>query len=230
MRHKVAGKQLSRNTAHRRAMRRNMARSLFQHEAIKTTEVKAKELRGFAERMITLAKSGTLHARRQVISEMGDGIMADDDGNILDLSVVQKLFDEIAPRYATRNGGYTRIIHLSERRIGDAGTQVLLQLVEADSKSSSGDGSSKRQRRAAKRIEAAKVEESDQAAKVEQPANETPAEEAPQSAEAEDKNPPSRNELGDVCREEHDQLRRPCLTAAIVIEREGMKTDESCVF
>ncbi len=187
MRHKVAGKQLSRNTAHRRAMRRNMARSLFQHEAIKTTEVKAKELRGFAERMITLAKSGTLHARRQVISEMGDGIMADDDGNILDLSVVQKLFDEIAPRYATRNGGYTRIIHLSERRIGDAGTQVLLQLVEADSKSSSGDGSSKRQRRAAKRIEAAKVEESDQAAKVEQPANETPAEEAPQSAEAEDK-------------------------------------------
>lgn len=187
MRHKVAGKQLSRNTAHRRAMRRNMARSLFQHEAIKTTEVKAKELRGFAERMITLAKSGTLHARRQVISEMGDGIMADDDGNILDLSVVQKLFDEIAPRYATRNGGYTRIIHLSERRIGDAGTQVLLQLVEADSKSSSGDGSSKRQRRAAKRIEAAKVEESDQAAKVEQSANETPAEEAPQSAEAEDK-------------------------------------------
>ena len=187
MRHKVAGKQLSRNTAHRRAMRRNMARSLFQHEAIKTTEVKAKELRGFAERMITLAKSGTLHARRQVISEMGDGIMADDDGNILDLSVVQKLFDEIAPRYATRNGGYTRIIHLSERRIGDAGTQVLLQLVEADSKSSPGDGSSKRQRRAAKRIEAAKVEESDQAAKVEQSANETPAEEAPQSAEAEDK-------------------------------------------
>ena len=181
MRHKVAGKQLSRNTAHRRAMRRNMTRSLFQHEAIRTTEVKAKELRRFAERMITLAKSGTLHARRQVISALGDGIMADDEGNILDNTVVQKLFSEIAPRYATRNGGYTRIIHLSERRIGDAGKQVLLQLVEADAKSSSSEGSGRRQRRAAKRVEAAAAQESPQSAKAEQASDKATEQEAPAS-------------------------------------------------
>ncbi len=107
-----------------------MAQSLFQHGAIRTTEPKAKELRKFVERLITIAKKGTLYARRRVIAEMRDRAMADNDGEIQDQSVVQKLFSEVAPRYANRAGGYTRIIHLAERRIGDAGSQVLLQLVE----------------------------------------------------------------------------------------------------
>ena len=130
MRHGIAGKQLSRSTSHRKALRRNMASSLIQHGAIRTTEVKAKELRGFVEKLITVAKKGTLHARRQVISTLNDRLMADDKGEILDKTVVQKLFSEVAPSYANRQGGYTRIIHLAERRIGDAGRQVMLQLVE----------------------------------------------------------------------------------------------------
>jgi large subunit ribosomal protein L17 len=132
MRHRNAGKQLSRNTSHRKALRRNMAASLFEHGAVRTTEVKAKELRPFVEHLITVARRGTLEARRQVIAEMQDRFMADKEheGELLEKTVVQKLFDEIAPRYVDRPGGYTRIIRLSERRIGDAGNQVLLQLVE----------------------------------------------------------------------------------------------------
>ena len=107
-----------------------MAASLFEHEAIRTTEAKAKELRRFVERLITIARSGTLHARRQVISMLQDRIMVNQEGEVLEKSVVQKLFDEIAPRYANRPGGYTRIIRLAERRIGDGGKQVVLQLVE----------------------------------------------------------------------------------------------------
>ena len=158
MRHRVSGKQLSRSTAHRTAMRRNMAMSLFQHGAIRTTEVKAKELRRFVERLITVAKKGTLHARRQVIAAMNDRLMADDSGEILDKTVVQKLFDEIAPKYANRPGGYTRIIRLADRRIGDAGKQVLLQLVEeasAEGEAKPRSTSSRRRRLAAKRRQAA---------------------------------------------------------------------------
>ncbi len=132
MRHRKAGKQLSRNTAHRKALRRNMAACLFEHGAIRTTEAKAKELKGFVEKLITVARKGTLAARRQVLATLNDRFMADkeNDGELLDKTVVQKLFDEIAPKYVNRPGGYTRIIHLAERRIGDAGKQVLLQLVE----------------------------------------------------------------------------------------------------
>jgi large subunit ribosomal protein L17 len=109
-----------------------MAASLFEHGAIRTTEAKAKELRGFVEHLITVARRGTLAARRQVIAELRDRSMADKEHEyeLLGKTVIQKLFDEIAPRYADRPGGYTRIIRLSERRIGDAGQQVLLQLVE----------------------------------------------------------------------------------------------------
>jgi len=84
------------------------------------------------EKLITLAKKGTLHARRQVIALLGDRAMVDKDNpdELADMTVVQKLFNEIAPRYADRQGGYTRIIHLPERRIGDSGQQVLLQLIE----------------------------------------------------------------------------------------------------
>ena len=156
MRHRVSGKQLSRTTSHRKTLRRNMAASLFQHGAIRTTEAKAKELRRFAERLITIARKGTLHARRQVISLLQDRAMADADGEIEDQSVVQKLFNEIAPRYADRPGGYTRLIRLGERRIGDAGTQVILQLVEESVGSGGSDssGKSRRKTRAEKRRQA----------------------------------------------------------------------------
>ena len=130
MRHRKVGKQLSRSTPHRKALRRNMAASLIQHGAIKTTAPKAKELRRFVEKIITIARRNTLHARRMVVAMMNDRDMTDNDGEFLDKTVVQKLFTEVAPRYANRPGGYTRIIRLSERRIGDAGSQVILQLVE----------------------------------------------------------------------------------------------------
>jgi large subunit ribosomal protein L17 len=134
-----------------------MAASLIQHGAIRTTAPKAKELRGFVEKIITIAKRGTLHARRMVIAEMGDRAMTDNAGEFLDKSVVQKLFDEVAPRYADRPGGYTRIIRLDETRIGDAGSQVILQLVEEGpgEKSGTETRTSRRRRRATKRHQAA---------------------------------------------------------------------------
>ena len=172
MRHRVAGKQLSRNSAHRKALRRNMAASLIQHGAIRTTEPKAKELRRFIEKIITTARKNTLHARRQVISALRDRAMTNNEGEFEEKTVIQKLFDEVAPRYAARPGGYTRIIRLAERRIGDAGSQVLLQLVE-EAKSGEGEApakTSRRRRRAAKRYQVAD--------KGEQPAAEAaPAEE-----------------------------------------------------
>jgi large subunit ribosomal protein L17 len=156
MRHRVAIRHLSRTASHRIAMRRNMAESLFQHGAIRTTEPKAKELRRFVEKLITTARRGTVHARRLVRAEMGDRIMVDDKGDVQDKTVLQKLFSEIAPRYANRPGGYTRIIRLSDRRIGDAGVQVLMQLVESTSAGDAGQEaarSSRRRRRAGKRRE-----------------------------------------------------------------------------
>ena len=158
MRHRMSGKQLSRTTSHRKAMRRNMAGSLFEHGAIRTTEAKAKELRRFAERLITIAKAGTLHARRRVIALLGERkLPREDDGQAQTVTVVQKLFDDVAPRYVDRPGGYTRIIRLAERRVGDAGRQVLLQLVEetAATSSDAASGQGRRRRRAAKRHEAA---------------------------------------------------------------------------
>jgi large subunit ribosomal protein L17 len=189
MRHRMSGKQLGRTTSHRKALRRNMAVSLFEHGAIRTTPVKAKELRRFVERLITLARKGTLHARRQVIAALGrDRALLDDEGELAEKTVVQKLFDEIAPRYEDRPGGYTRIIHLPERRIGDGGGQVILQLVEeATGRAGESEaGTSRRKRRAAKRHEAlagvapapeAEAEEPDEQEEGEpaEPADETDA-------------------------------------------------------
>jgi len=156
MRHRSATKHLGRSSSHRRAMRRNMAASLIQHEAVRTTEPQAKHMRRFVERLITLAKKGTLHARRRVIAELSNVPMVDQEGEPTGQTVVQKLFDEIAPRYADRPGGYTRIIRLAERRIGDAGSQVLLQLVEETSAAATEkETTSRRKKRATKRIAAA---------------------------------------------------------------------------
>jgi len=156
MRHRKDGKKLNRTTSHRKALWRNMAASLFQHGAIRTTEPKAKQLRRFVEKLITTAKKGTLHARRQVIATLTDREIFDEEGQATNQTVVQKLFTEIAPRYADRPGGYTRIIRLAERRIGDAGRQVILQLVEeaGETEPSESGGSSRRQARATKRHDA----------------------------------------------------------------------------
>ena len=131
MRHRVAGRQLSRTSEHRLAMRRNMVASLFEHETISTTMPKAKEVKGFAEKLITLARRGTLAARRRAIAMLNDrAIYEDRDGqNVRTGTVVGKLFSEIGPRYLDRPGGYTRIIRLSKKRLGDNGQLVLLQLV-----------------------------------------------------------------------------------------------------
>ncbi len=180
MRHRVQGKQLSRTTSHRKALRRNMAAALFQHGAIRTTEAKAKELRRFVEKLITIARQGTLHARRRLIAELGERDLFDDEGDLLEGTLIQTLMDEIGPRYTGRDGGYTRIIRLAEHRIGDAGTQVLLQLVEegagTESTGAAGSGgSSRRKQRAAKRYQMAAAARKDAQGSA-KPADESPAE------------------------------------------------------
>jgi large subunit ribosomal protein L17 len=134
MRHRVAGRQLNRTKEHRLAMRRNLVASLFQHETISTTMEKAKEVKPFAEKLITLAKKGTLPARRRAIALLGNRDIIDyQDGNAVRKgTVVGKLFSELGPRYLDRPGGYTRIIRLSLRRLGDNGKLVLLQLIGAE--------------------------------------------------------------------------------------------------
>lgn len=136
-----------------------MAGSLFEHGAIRTTTVKAKELRPFVERLITIARENTLAGRRRVIAMLQDRFMAGEDGELQEKTLIQKLFTEIAPRYVNRPGGYTRIIRLSDRRIGDGGEQVLMQLVEESAPpAAAGTPStgSRRRRRAVQRQQAAK--------------------------------------------------------------------------
>lgn len=117
MRHKVTGRKLGRDTGHRRAMYRNLVTDLLDYEKITTTEAKAKEVRGLAEKMITLSKKGGLHSRRQALSF------------IIDKKVAEKVFTELAPRYAERPGGYTRITKLGPR-LGDGAAMVQLELVK----------------------------------------------------------------------------------------------------
>jgi len=124
MRHRVAGVKLGRSKDQRNALRRNLIKQLFEHERIKTTSAKAEAVRGQAERLITLAKLGNqageakmVHARRLAASRLNDP------------KAVKKLFDDIAPRYVDRPGGYTRIIKMGPRH-GDAAEIVILELVE----------------------------------------------------------------------------------------------------
>ena len=132
MRHRVAGRHLNRTSEHRLALRRNMVASLFEHETISTTLEKAKEVRSFAEKLITLGKKGTLPARRRAIAMLNNrAIYVEENGKMVKKgTVVGKLFSEIGPRYLERSGGYTRIIKLPKCRLGDGGKLVLLQLVE----------------------------------------------------------------------------------------------------
>ncbi len=135
MRHLKAGRRLSRNASHRLAMFRNLAMALFRHERIITTVAKAKEVRPFIEKLITLAKQNTLHARRQVLSRLGPPSKAEvhpsDDKDKHDPThVIIKLFRDIAPRYLDRPGGYLRVLKRHERRLGDAGPTAFLELVK----------------------------------------------------------------------------------------------------
>lgn len=135
MRHLKSGRQLSRNSSHRWALMRNMITSLLREEKIQTTDPKAKELRRWVERVITLGKQGSLHARRQVLSI------------VQDKTVVRKLFDTIGPRFKDRPGGYTRIIKLGIRR-GDAAQMALIELVGSEGeKEAAGRGKKRRRAR-----------------------------------------------------------------------------------
>ncbi|MBN8582393.1 MAG: 50S ribosomal protein L17 [Anaerolineae bacterium] len=124
MRHSVAGYRLGRTKSSRIALRRNLIKQLFTHERIQTTKAKAAAIRGDAERLITLAKNSAdasadqkVHARRVAVSKLGDN------------QIIKRLFDEIAPRFASRNGGYTRVTKIGPR-LGDAAEMVVLELVE----------------------------------------------------------------------------------------------------
>jgi large subunit ribosomal protein L17 len=118
MRHQKAGKKLSRTSAHRRAMFRNMATALFLNERIETTQAKARALRPVAERLITLARRGDLHARRLAA------------GRLTDPAVLEKLFTDLASRFRNRAGGYTRILKLG-RRLGDNAPLAVIELLDA---------------------------------------------------------------------------------------------------
>jgi large subunit ribosomal protein L17 len=126
MRHRVAGKRLGRSKGHRTAMRRTMVTQLFEHERLRTTETKARAIRGQAEKLITLAKRGVaagdsyeVHARRRAAA------------NLNSPDIVRKLFNDLAPRYENRPGGYTRMLKLGPRK-GDAAEMVILELVDRE--------------------------------------------------------------------------------------------------
>lgn len=121
MRHLRSGRKLNRSSSHRKALLRNLVTALLLHERLRTTEAKAKELKRFADKMVTLGKRGTLHARRRAL-QIG-----------YSESVVRKLFDELAVRYRERPGGYTRIMKLGPRP-GDGAEMALIELVDAQIK------------------------------------------------------------------------------------------------
>ncbi len=120
MRHRKKGRQLGRNTKHRKALYRNLVTSLLEHERIETTEAKAKELRGITDKMVTLGKLGTLHARRRALQVLRTK------------ETVEKLFNDVSVRFRDRQGGYTRIIK-TRRRPGDGAELVAIEIVEKQS-------------------------------------------------------------------------------------------------
>jgi len=119
MRHRMSGRKLNRTSSHRKAMFRNMVAALLKHEQIETTLPKAKELRAFADKMITLGKRGGLHARRQALAIVPD------------TALVEKVFTDLAERYAERPGGYTRVLRAGHR-YGDAAPMAIIELVDRD--------------------------------------------------------------------------------------------------
>ena len=189
MRHRVAGRRLSRTKEHRLAMRRNIVASLFQHETISTTMEKAKEVKPFAEKLITLAKKGTLPARRRAIALLGNrDIIENEDGQeVKKGTVIGKLFSELGPRYLDRPGGYSRIVRLSLRRLGDNGQLVLLQLIGAEEKAEKESKATRKKRLGRKAKKVAEAEKSVEAEDISEVQDSTEAEESPDTQNAEDK-------------------------------------------
>jgi large subunit ribosomal protein L17 len=188
MRHRKAGFKLGRNASHRRSLYRNLAVALFQHERIVTTLAKAKAVRPFVERLITLAKRGDLHARRLVIARLGPSrdtvVKPGDDADADPRRIIQKLFDDIGPRFKDRPGGYTRIVKRHQRRLGDASLTAYLELLK--------EGETKvraREPAPAPRVEETPPEtteeqaEGEEGAQAEAPAEETPPAEGSAPAE-----------------------------------------------
>lgn len=128
MRHRCAGNRLGRTTEHRIAMTRNLANSLVAHERVVTTLAKAKAIKPFVERMVTLSKTDSMANRRRVFAELNDK------------ESVKKLFATLGPRFSKRDGGYCRILRLSRRRLGDRGEQAILEFVERTPKASAEAG------------------------------------------------------------------------------------------
>lgn len=202
MRHGVYGRKLGRKTNHRIAMWRNMAIALFTHNQITTTIPKAKSLQPFVEKLISAAKKGDLASRRRVISQLGgDQVMirSEDDESVVrnkygevtgGTKIVKHLFDEIAPRFADRNGGYTRIIKLGVSRIGDGSDLCVIQLVGTEEAGPQVSGSfSRRRDKANKRMEfAAKLRKGDSAEET-PAAEEAPVEDATATAVADEPAP-----------------------------------------
>jgi large subunit ribosomal protein L17 len=149
MRHRVDARKLGRTSAHRKAMFRNLVTSLLEHERIQTTDAKAKELRRIADRMITLGKRGSLHARRRALRV------------IRDREVAAKVFDDLAQRFRERAGGYTRIVKLA-RRVGDAAPMSVIELVEGSPGAATAKKGAAAPRRAATRKAPAKAAASDE--------------------------------------------------------------------
>mgnify|MGYP000306591264 CR=1 FL=1 len=136
MRHLKAGKKLNRSPSHRIALMRNLVTSLLRHEKIQTTDAKAKEVRRWADRMISLGKRGGLHARRQTLQVLQDK------------AVVRKVFDSLAPRFKNRAGGYTRTVKIGWRR-GDHAPLSVVELVPGESQAGGEQGARGRRRRSA---------------------------------------------------------------------------------
>ena len=155
MKHRVVGRRLDRTTEHRTAMFRNLVTSLFRHERIKTTTPKAKEIKRFADKFITLAKKGTAHARR----------LANRD--VRDVEVLNKLFETLGPRFKDRPGGYTRIIRVG-RRAGDAAEMAMIELVDRTPAAAEGEAAEKggKKKPAAKKAKPAKAEKPEKAEKA----------------------------------------------------------------
>jgi len=182
MRHRRDHRQLSRTTEHRKALLRNLVTALFQYERIHTSVAKAKEARRLAERLITFARRGDLSARRHVARF------------VYRESVAKKLFDTIAPWYATRPGGYTRIVRIGKRRVGDASEVVFLELVKSDEQKAK--DRKEREAREEAKIEAKKKGRSAAAAAAEAAASEAGVKTKKEKPEREKKAPRTADKRG----------------------------------
>ncbi|WP_338670040.1 50S ribosomal protein L17 [Pseudodesulfovibrio methanolicus] len=172
MRHRKSGRKLNRSNTHRAAMFKNMARALLTYEQIRTTEAKAKELRRIADKLITLAVRNDLHSRRQAYKVLGSHQM------------VQRLFDEIGPRFAEAGGGYTRIVKMAQPRKGDCAPMVIIELTKKAGETAAAAPAKEEPKKASKPAE--KKEEPKKAPEKAEEKPEETAEETPEAAEKAD--------------------------------------------